>query len=428
MDPKDRKKSYSDLEAIVTSSAESSRHQSYWNEKFLAAPSSPDPRQQAGPDAKGKGKLSEKDALKEGAAMGVSPIDTLPPPPPSYYLVDSQGQTQALYTIPTNNTTSTSDASSIMNLKTGMAQAPPPPPPPQGWWTSLGEGKKLFGMRKNVLLAVTAGVCALILGLLATILVVTRAGSGRRGPPDQPQFSVKQLLQKGDSGPLLAASSLAAANWTNPATDEVFSGVFYQSSAATGSSLMVAFKNEKTQAWATVNISASASKTALDVLPGTPLAAATNNGLWNLYYLTSGMTIAEVYATDPTSITGWQQGSFADVYGRPAVVPGSGLGAMWQSCSSCDNALFVTWQAADSQALMYANMTNLTWEQPLMLSGTVAPGTGVVVNAFTDSGPKVKTGPDHNAVRWYYQSPKGLEEVIKGPIGSGQLIAGNFGK
>lgn len=434
MDPKDKKKSYSDLEAIITSSFSSNtspsatasssssstvpsadRHQSYWNEKFFAGPTSPDPKREIVND--GKGVKTEKDSLKE-AALGMSPVDTLPPPPPAYYLVDSQGQTQALYTVPTSNS---SDAGSIMNLKVGAAAAP------QGWWASLGEGKRICGLRKNIFLAVMAGVCALVLGLLATILVVTHAGGGRPRPDKGPSFSTKQLLSKGDSGPILAASDLAALNWTDTSTGTAYSGVFYQASHASGLALMVAFKNEKTQTWSSVNISASASKSQLDVLPGTPLAAASNNGLWNLYYLTSTMTIAEVYATDPTSNNGWQQGSFADVLNRPAVMPGSGLGAMWQSCTSCDNALFVTWQAAQSGAIVYANMTNLTWGQPVVLATASAPGTGIVVNAYTDSGPKIKTGTSHNAVRWYYADSKGLEEMIKGPLGSGKILPGNFG-
>lgn len=415
MDPKNNRKSYSDLEAIVTTSDDaSSRHQSYWNAKFLAAPSDPDPKLV---DVK-----DEKKDLKE-AILGVSPVDQIPPPPPAYYLVDAQGQTRALYAAPTNTP---SDATSIVNFKTDGVTASGP----GGWWKSLGEGKRLFGMRKNIFLAVLAGVCVLIFGLLATILAVTRAGAGRNGNPPPPAFSTKELLGKGDSGPLLAASDLAAMNWTDTATGIAYSGVFYQSSSTTGSALMVAFKNEKTQTWGTVNISASAAKGTLDVLPGTPLAAASNNGLWNLLYLTSQGTIAEVYAEKPTSATGWQQGSFAEVFGRPIAMPGSGLGAMWQRCggTNCDNALFVTWQNSESGALVYANMTNLTWGSPITLSTTAAPGTPAAVSAFTDTGPTVKTGADHTAVRWYYASGSGLTELLRGPVGKFKVVAGNFGK
>lgn len=414
MDPqaKDKRKSYSDLEAIITPSTSAlTQRQSYWNEKFSAAPASPDPKQDNG-NLK-KGVESSKDGV-----LGASPVDTMPPPPPAYYLVDAKGQTQALYTLPAS---ATSDAGSIVNFKESG------PPAPGGWWGSLGEGKKVFGMRKNVFLAVVAGVCALILGLLVTILLVTRAEDGH----DQlgiPVFSTKELLQKGDSGPILAASDLAAMNWTDTTSGTTYSGVVYQSAGATGAVLMLAIKNEATRAWSTVNVSASASHGRLDVLVGTPLAAANNNGLWNIYYLTSSLTVAEVYSTDPTSATGWLQGSFGSVMNHPTVMPWSGLGAMWQSCHKCDNALFVMWQDGQSGNVVYANMTNLTWGVPMNVSvDSVPPGTPVAISAFTDTGDKFTTGADHNAIRIYYGNRKDLIEMIKGPLGSGKLITGNSG-
>lgn len=407
MDPKDKKKSYSDLEAIVTSS--DTRPRSYWNEKFIAAPTSPDPKRD--------NDRSEGRSSKEGI-LDASPVDTIPPPPPAYYLVDAKGQTQALYTLPTS---ASSDAGSIVNFKEGGL------PASGGWWSSLGEGKRIFGMRKNVFLAVVAGVCALIFGLLTTILLVTRAEDGR----DRlgfPAFSTKELLQRGDSGPLLAASDLAAMNWTDTISGTTYSGIVYQSSGATGAALMLSIKNEATHGWSTVNISASAATTTrLDVLPGTPLAAANNNGLWNIYYLTSSLTIAEVYSTDPTSPKGWLQGSFGNVLNHPTVMPWSGLGAMWQNCDACDDALFVMWQDGQSGSVVYANMTNLTWGAPVNISDNVPPGTPIAISAFTDSGVKIKTGTDHNAIRMYYAQGKDLMETIKGPLGSGKLITGNNG-
>lgn len=416
MDKKDKRKSYSDLEAIVTSSV--ADRQSYWNAKF-AVPSTPDPVPQV------SGTNEEKAAHDAKAIFDASPVDTLAPAPPAYFLVDSKGQTQALYTVPTNTP---SDTSSIVNFKGGITAAASPDS--NGWWSSLGEGKRVCGMRKNVFLAVIAGVCALILGLLVTILLVTHP-KGDRGNRDsssstQPMFATEMLLDKADTGPLLAASSVAAMNWTTAGV--AYTGVFYQSSTASGAGLMVSIKNEGTQVWTTVNISASVSGSkGLDVLPGTPLAAASNNGLWNLYYLTTGMTIEELYSTDPTSHSGWLQGEFAVRLGHPEVMPSSGLGAMWQSCDDCNNALFVMWQNAQSGSLVYANMTNLTWgSSPVVISGSAAPGTPAAVNAFTDVGRSL--GADHNAIRFYWTQGSGLQETLKGPLGSGKLIQGNNGE
>lgn len=416
MDKKDKKKSYSDLEAIITSSV--GDRQSYWNAKF-AVPSTPDPVPQA------ISANEEKAAHDAKGIFDASPVDTLAPAPPAYFLVDSKGQTQALYTVPTNTP---SDTSSIVDFKGGITAAAPPPSP-SGWWSSLGDGKRICGMRKNVFLAVMAGICALIIGLLVTVLVVThpKGHGGDRDPPrnGQPIFSTELLLNKGDAGPFLAASNVAAMNWT--VSGVAYTGVFYQSSATSGAGLMVAIKNEGTQVWSTVNISASVTGKKLDVLPGTPLAAASNNGLWNLYYLTSAMTIEEMYSTDPTSSSGWQQGEFAAKLGHPEVMPSSGLGAMWQSCDDCDNALFVMWQNAQTGSLVYANMTNLTWgSSPVVISSSAAAGTPATVNAFTDSGRS--KGPDHNAIRFYWTQGSNLQETLKGPLGSGKLVAGNNSK
>lgn len=414
MDKRDKKKSYSDLEAIVTSSSAADR-QSYWNAKF-AVPSTPDPIPQA------NGAIVEKASNDVKAVYESSPVDTLAPAPPAYFLVDSKGQTQALYTVPTN---SPSDTSSIVDFKGGINAAAAPGS--SGWWSSLGEGRRICGMRKNVFLAVIAGACALVLGLLITVLVVTHPkGRGdNRGKPgsNEPVFSTEMLLDKGDAGPFLAASNVAAMNWT--VAGEAYTGVFYQSSATSGAGLMVAIKNERTQVWNTVNISAAVSGNGLDVLPGTPLAAASNNGLWNLYYLTSGMKIEELYSTDPT--TSWQQGEFAAKLGQPEVMASSGLGAMWQSCDDCDNALLVMWQNAQTGSIVYANMTNLTWgSSPVVISNSATPGTPAAVSAFTDTGRS--KGSDHNAIRFYWAQGASLQETLKGPLGGGKLVAGNNSK
>ncbi|KAJ4385794.1 hypothetical protein N0V93_010225 [Gnomoniopsis smithogilvyi] len=411
MDKRDKKKSYSDLEAIVTSSSAADR-QSYWNAKF-AVPSTPIPVPQA------TGANEEKASHDAKAIFDASPVDTLAPAPPAYFLVDSKGQTQALYTAPTNTP---SDASSTMDFKGGIAVAAAPSS--GGWWSSLGEGKRICGMRKNVFLAVTAGVCALVLGLLITILVVTHPkghdGGRDKSGSNEPIFATESLLDKGDTGPFLVATNIAAMNWT--VGGEAYTGVFYQSSATSGAGLMVAIKTERTQEWNTVNISAAVTGKVLDVLPGTPLAAASNNGLWNLYYLTTGMTIEELYSTDPMTI--WQQGEFAAKLGHPQVMASSGLGAMWQLCDDCDNALFVMWQNAQSGSLVYANMTNLTWgSSPVVISNSATPGTPAAVSAFTDTG-KSK-GSDHNAIRYYWTQGSSLQETLKGPLGGGNLVAGN---
>lgn len=461
---KERKKSYSDLEAIVipsssfSSSSSPPQHQhqqsasqtfpsgrtSYWNEKFLAEPSSdPEPLPN---NSHVRSTSMEKKGVYGGNGdfSASSPVDTLPPPPPAYYLVDSKGQTQALYTVPTNNSGSpSSDTDSVVNFKDmegGGGYNAATPPAPVGWWKSMGQGRRILGLRKNVFLAACAGLCVLILGLLLTVLLVTRNnghnggkdGKDRPDPADNngpPTFSTPVLLASKDAGAMLSGTNLASINWTDLATGTAYTGVFYQSSRATGMALMAAIKNEAAGTWQSVNISASASPNSpLDVLPGTPLAAASNNGLWNLVYLTSNFGLQEVYATDPASAIGWARGEMAARLGNPTAVPGSSLGALWQSCAACDNALFITWQDGASMRIVYANMTNLTWGDTATVSDTGAPGSRVAISAFTDYGGTGDTGADKNAVRFYFEEGDGLFEAMKGPLGGGKLVAGNFGE
>lgn len=420
---KDKKKSYSDLEVVIASSPLTSSEpppplprQSYWNEKFVATPDSPPP-----PPALNTAVKNEK-----AAPYGIdfSPADQVPSAPPAYFLVDSKGQTQALYTLPSD----TSDAASVRSFKGGY-NAAVPPPSQGGWWRSLGDGKRVCGLRKNIFLASMAGVCFLIFGLLTTILLLTLHPGHKNhgGGDDGPQFSKLNLLQKKDNGPALSATDLAAMNWTDMSTGTQYTGVVYQSSVKTGSALMFAIKNEDSQSWTRVNISASVSKTALDILPGSPLAAATNNGLWNIYYVNSSLGIAEVYSTNPDDANSWQKGDFAKAAGHPSVVLGSQLSAMWQRCAKCDNALFVMWQNAGG-SIMTVNMTNLTWGQPVTVAASAALGSGLAISAFTDTGSRVTTGADANAIRMYYETNDGLMEILKGPIGGGNLVAGNFGE
>ncbi|CAN8101893.1 unnamed protein product [Discula destructiva] len=416
-----RKKSYSDLEAIVTTPVPA--RQSYWDAKFAVASipkSDSSAHGSEAPEAVPPGDAYRKDeAAQDAKAL---PNSTAP----VYYLVDAKGQTQALYTAPCNTP---SDTASTVNFKGDIS--PVAPSSSKCRWDSFRERKRVCGLRKNVCLAVIAGLCVWIVGLAITIVLVTQSRGGPVEKPldsdpgrGQPFFTTQNLLSLGDAGPYLAASNIAAMNWT--VRGQAYTGVFYQSSFNTGAALMVAIKNEETQSWTTVNISASATKTQLDVLPGTPLAAAAIEGLWNLFYLTSGMTVAEVYSLNPSSTTGWMQGDFAAKLGSPEVTPDSGLGAMWQSCDDCDNALFVTWQNAQSGALVFANMTNLSWGFPRLLDDSATPGTPVTVNAFTDTGRSI--GADHNAIRFYHTEGDGLIETLKGPLGGGRLITGNNGE
>lgn len=452
---KERKKSYSDLEAIITSPIAS--RQSYWDAKF-AVPNTPDPtlarsttRASQAPEAVPQIPhfntwRDEKPAhdVRPGFSHTSSPIDMVGPP--AYYIVDAKGQTQALYTVPTNSPSDTASMASFkergispVNFRGGGASpvSPPGARDSGGWWSALGEGRRICGMRKNIFLAVMAGACALTLGLLITILLVTmhhRGGNGGKNeavqnateaaaPAAQTPFSTETLLTKGDAGPFLAASNVAAMNWT--VGSQVFTGIFYQSSAATGASLMAAIRTEDTQTWTTVNISASVTGK-LDIMLGSPLAAASNNGLWNVYYLTRSMMLAEMYSTDPTNAKGWLIGSFAAKMGAPEVSPHSGLGAMWQACDQCGDSLWVSWQNAQDGALMHASMDNLTWSSPAPLDVNVTAGTQVTINAFTDEGRS--WGADHNAIRFYYNKGDTVQEMLKGPLGGSKLVMGNNSK
>ncbi|KAF3766882.1 hypothetical protein M406DRAFT_69060 [Cryphonectria parasitica EP155] len=413
MDQKDKKDEFSDLEVVVDNSSTLSSsssvppppRRSYWNEKFLAVPDSPPP-----PKAK-----SAKD--EEAGLEYPFSADTLTAPPPAYYFVDAKGQKQALYTVPSNG----SDAASIASFKGSYNNAQ------GGWWRSLGEGRRICGLRKNVFLAVMAGGCFLVFGVLTTTLLLTLGRNRPHSNGPSPQFSTLELLSQKDSGPVLAASDLAAMNWTDPSAGTPYAGVVYQSSGDTGAALMMAVKNEATQAWSKMNISAAVPEVADAILPGTPLAAATDGGMWNVYYVDKSLSIAEVYSADPTNSTSWRQGSFSAALARPTIQPGSQLSAMWQQqCASCDNALFVMWQSNQAD-IVIANMTNGVWGQPAIVASDAAPGSGVAISAFTDSGSEVTTGADPNAIRMYYEQNDGLMEVMNGPSTGGQMKTGNSG-
>lgn len=70
-------------------------------------------------------------------------------------------------------------------------------------------------------------------------------------------------------------------------------------------------------------------------------------------------------------------------------------------------------------------MTNLTWGSPISIDSAAA-GTPATINAFTDSSPRKPVGADHNAVKFYYTQDNKLMETLKGPLGSGNLVRGNF--
>ncbi|KAJ0118681.1 fungal fucose-specific lectin [Diaporthe amygdali] len=411
MDTRERKKSYSDLEAIIipnetaavpspssTTFAPSGR-KSYWNEKFAISD--------------GSSANNNANPFSDDKAAGLSPVDSPQVGPPAYYLVDSKGQAQALYAAPTNDVKDPLPTPGSLGGIGGAGIF--------GGGSGVGERKTLFGLRRSTFIALSAGIAFLIIGLLVTVLAVTAPWTKHTAvSSDSPPVSSES------AGITMPDSRLAAMNWTD-ATGTTYTGVFYQSSNTTGSALMAAVRASTADVWMSINMSASANAAGLDVLDGTPIAAASNNGLWNVYYLTPARQVAELYSTNPTSSSGWLQGEMGSSLGNPEVAPGSGLAAMWQSCDNCTDSLLVLYQDAGTGHVQMANMTKLVWAMGDVVSTSAAPGTGLGVSAFTDFNGNGSTGTDLNAVRMYYADGGDLIEKLKGPLTDFRLETGNFG-
>lgn len=417
MDARERKKSYSDLEVIIpdevptpavptpssTTATPAAVRQSYWNEKFAISDDS--------------SASNKANPFSDDKALGFSPVNSPQIGPPAYYLVDSKGQAQALYAAPTND--ATKDRPSTAGSLGGVGGAGI-----FGGASGPGERKTLFGLRRSTFYALSAGIGLLIIGLLVTILAVTAPWSKTSALSSDDDADSKSSSA---TGIMMPESRLAAMNWTD-STGTTYTGVFYQSSNATGSSIMAAIRPSNADTWMSINVSASANPAGLDVLDGTPLAAASNNGLWNVYYLTSDRKVAEVYSTNPESPSGWLQGGMGSSLGNPEAAPGSGLAALWQNCDNCTDSLLVLYQDAATGHVQMANMTKLVWAMGDVISTSAAPGTGLGISAFTDFGGTGATGTDLNAVRFYYADGGDLIEKLRGPLTDFRLETGNFGK
>ncbi|KAI3397441.1 hypothetical protein diail_10772 [Diaporthe ilicicola] len=411
--PRERKKSYSDLEAIIipneTPAVPSPRsttvaptgRKSYWNEKFAIS------------DGRSAG--NNANPFSDDKAVGFSPLDSPQIGPPAYYLVDSKGQTQALYAAPTNDAKDPTPTAGSHGGTGGAGIF-------GGGGSGPGERKTLFGLRRSTFIALSSGIAFLIIGLLVTILAVTAPWTKTTDAPSNNSSATST-----SSGIIMPESRLAAMNWTD-STGTTYTGVFYQSSNSTGSAIMAAIRASTGNVWMSINMSASANAAGLDVMDGTPIAAASNNGLWNVYYLTSARRVAELYSTNPMSTSGWLQGEMGSTLGNPQVAPGSGLAAMWQVCDNCTDSLLVLYQDAGTGHVQMANMTKLAWAMGDVVSASAAPGTGLGISAFTDFNGNGSTGTDLNAVRMYYADGGDLIEKVKGPLTDFRLETGNFGK
>lgn len=416
MDTRERKKSYSDLEAIIipdetpsehepnpsaTTAAPAPVHHSYWNEKIAISDESYT--------------NIKANPFSDDKALGLSPVDSPQVGPPAYYLVDSKGQAQALYAAPAND--ATKDRASTAGSLGGIGGAGI-----FGGASGPVERKAPFGLRRSTFYALSAGIALLIIGLLVTILAVTAPWNKHSALSSDKDTDSKSF----EAGIIMPESRLAAMNWTDY-TGTSYTGVFYQSSNTTGSSIMAAIRASSGDTWTSINVSASASPAGLDVLDGTPLAVASNNGLWNLYYLTSDRRVAELYSMTPGSPSGWLQGGMGASLGNPHAAPGSGLAALWQNCDNCTDSLLVLYQDAATGHVQMANMTNLVWAMGDVVSTNAAPGTGLGISAFTDFGGTGPTKTDLNAVRMYYADGGDLIERLKGPLTDFRLETGNFG-
>ncbi|KAK1991361.1 hypothetical protein LX36DRAFT_663373 [Colletotrichum falcatum] len=276
------------------------------------------------------------------------------------------------------------------------------------------EEKKILGLKRRTFILAAVGTVMLLVVIIGLAVGLTAGkSSGADG------------AAAGDSrgSVILDNSSLAATNWTD-SNNVGRAAVFYQDKF---NGLNVMLFDSLSGAWTKHNITASvmnsSSIPALDVLPGTPLACATNKFQVSLYYLQRDNTISEIYSPSPVG-GNWLPGSLNPTL-NPQASNGSRLAAYWQVCPSCTDTLLLAYEGNGQVQLV--NNTKNQWQTMPSISTKVVPGSGLSMNAFTDFNGNGPTGTDANAVRVYQSVNDNLLELISGPLTDHRWEVGNFG-
>ncbi|KAK6860715.1 hypothetical protein PG995_004351 [Apiospora arundinis] len=275
--------------------------------------------------------------------------------------------------------------------------------------------RQIFGLSKKTFILVVSGLALFLVVLLAIILGVT-LGRGASSKDNSAGAGTLGLLEN---------TRLSAMNWTDPFSGVDHSAVFYQHSS---NALMVSVRDATSQAWRSVNITASVMNTTkavgLSVLPRTPMACVTNAFQQSCYYLNADGRVAEIYNVDPT-LNGWTAGAFGSkIQARTA--PDSRIAAVWQICQNCSNSILVAWQDANGADVKIANFTSKDWAQGPTLFESAAPGAGLAFSTFNDFRGTSPFGTDPNALRMYTASGSNLVELLNGPETNFAWGIGNF--
>lgn len=270
----------------------------------------------------------------------------------------------------------------------------------------------LFGYPKKKFIMIGAGIFLLIGVIIAVSVGVTL---GRKG--SAAAANAEDLM--------LDNTRLASINWTEGASGNSHTAVFYQSR---DNSLMARAHDSLSNKWRTINLTAAVMKMtkvpSLDIMTGTPIAVCSNNYQQSLYYLNSRRQVQELF-TPNFNGDEWYSGMFSSkIQARAAA--GSKLAAVRQTCLNCTQSVLVTWQDDDGKVRL-ANFTADVWQEMPPIAESAAPGTGLGISTFTDFRGTGPFGTDTNALRVYMSGGTTLMEYINGPENSFAWTTGNFG-
>ncbi|KAK1963104.1 hypothetical protein LY78DRAFT_212293 [Colletotrichum sublineola] len=278
------------------------------------------------------------------------------------------------------------------------------------------EEKKIMGLKRKTFILAAVGLAMLLILILGLAIGLTTGKAGSSNGAAEASEDSKDSI-------ILPNSNLAATNWTDN-NNVMRAAVFYQDKS---NALNVMLFDSLSGAWTKRNITASvmnsSSIPALDVLPGTPLACATNRFQVSVYYLQRDNTISEIYSPNPVSGE-WLPGSLNPVL-NPQASNGSHLAAYWQVCPSCTDTLLVAYEG--NGQIQLANSTKNQWQMMPSISTKVVPGSGLSMNPFTDFNGNGPTKTDANAIRVYQSMNDNLLELLSGPLTDQRWEVGNFG-